>query len=379
VLVDLAAHKARIDLLALLILDTPLRKVARTGGGEWAGPCPFCGGRDRFRVQPRLGYWWCRRCSGERWQDAIDYVRQRDGLSFFEACQRLGVLQTAPSQHGIRTRRAAVVASDLGLRRAADLQRAGREPPAASWQHAGRRFLEACQAALWSPAGRLARSYLHARGLTDSALRRWRLGLQPDHGASEPAAAWGLNGDEIVLPRGIVIPWFGGGNLWQLKVRTASRVARYRYLAVRGGRASLFGVDGLRAEHPVALTEGEFDALLVDQLVGDIVTAVTLGGCRARPDQLTIEAFNRCSVLLGLYDADRDGQAGLERLRGALERLTPVTVPHGKDVTEFHQRGGDVRGLIQAALLSSATRGKPGSPPSGKFKIEPLESESEVD
>jgi hypothetical protein len=114
--------------------------------------------------------------------------------------------------------------------------------------------------------------------------------------------------------------------------------------------------------------------MLVDQLAGDIVTAVTLGGCRARPDRPTISVLNGCSVLLGLYDADREGQAGLERLRRALARLTPVAVPHGKDVTEFHQRGGDVRGLIQAAA-----RSKLSGPSSGEFKVESLESDSEVD
>jgi DNA primase len=64
--IDTAALKQRIDLLALLGRDTRLRKVATTAGGEWAGPCPFCGGRDRFRAQPFLGVWWCCQCCGER-------------------------------------------------------------------------------------------------------------------------------------------------------------------------------------------------------------------------------------------------------------------------------------------------------------------------
>ena len=43
-----------------------LRRVCSTNGGEWAGPCPLCGGEDRFRVwpTPREGYprAWCRQC-----------------------------------------------------------------------------------------------------------------------------------------------------------------------------------------------------------------------------------------------------------------------------------------------------------------------------
>ena len=40
------------DMLALVGRDTQLRRVATTHGGEWAGPCPFCGGRDRFQAKP---------------------------------------------------------------------------------------------------------------------------------------------------------------------------------------------------------------------------------------------------------------------------------------------------------------------------------------
>jgi hypothetical protein len=40
--------------------------MARTNGGEWAGPCPLCGGRDRFRIWPnpskRHPRAWCRQC-----------------------------------------------------------------------------------------------------------------------------------------------------------------------------------------------------------------------------------------------------------------------------------------------------------------------------
>ena len=42
--------RADVDLLSLAGRDTKLSKrpIAVTGGGEYAGPCPLCGGRDRF-------------------------------------------------------------------------------------------------------------------------------------------------------------------------------------------------------------------------------------------------------------------------------------------------------------------------------------------
>lgn len=76
------------DILAIIGTDTTLTKVASTRGGEWAGPCSFCGGTDRFRVHPNWqgGEWHCRGCSpDERWHSAYDYLMKRDGLTFVEA------------------------------------------------------------------------------------------------------------------------------------------------------------------------------------------------------------------------------------------------------------------------------------------------------
>ena len=89
-MIDLETLKANTDLLALAGHDTSLKKIATTGGGEYAGPCPFCSGTDRFRVQPESRRWLCRNCTGGKWQDAIAYVQKRDGCDFKQACQALG-------------------------------------------------------------------------------------------------------------------------------------------------------------------------------------------------------------------------------------------------------------------------------------------------
>ena len=49
-MIDATRVKEKIDLLAIIQQDTQLKKVANTNGSEYAGPCPFCGGQDRFRV-----------------------------------------------------------------------------------------------------------------------------------------------------------------------------------------------------------------------------------------------------------------------------------------------------------------------------------------
>jgi hypothetical protein len=57
-----------------------LHELARRGinlqrkGSEWEGPCPVCGGRDRFSVNPFEALWNCRGC--QRGGDVIDLVRK---------------------------------------------------------------------------------------------------------------------------------------------------------------------------------------------------------------------------------------------------------------------------------------------------------------
>jgi phage/plasmid primase-like uncharacterized protein len=55
----------------------------RRSGGEWVGPCPVCGGKDRFAINPSKGLWNCRGCG--RGGDAIDLVRRVTGGSFRSA------------------------------------------------------------------------------------------------------------------------------------------------------------------------------------------------------------------------------------------------------------------------------------------------------
>ena len=62
------------------------------GNSEWHGPCPFCGGTDRFSVQPHAAEprWLCRNCTEAKWQDVIAFVMRRDDCDFMTACQTLG-------------------------------------------------------------------------------------------------------------------------------------------------------------------------------------------------------------------------------------------------------------------------------------------------
>jgi len=83
---DVAAIKAACQVVDMVQRNTTLHRVASTRGGEWAGPCPRCGGRDRFHA---TGTWWfCRKCHPKR-GDVIEYMMWSERVSFVAACDRL--------------------------------------------------------------------------------------------------------------------------------------------------------------------------------------------------------------------------------------------------------------------------------------------------
>lgn len=95
-----AEAKRTTDLVAMIGQHTRLRKVA---AHEYAGPCPVCGGTDRFRVNDEKGFF-CRHCHGEpgsggHWGDAVDFVKWIFGLPTRAALERLtGKLKLSPAE-----------------------------------------------------------------------------------------------------------------------------------------------------------------------------------------------------------------------------------------------------------------------------------------
>lgn len=327
-MIDTAALIAITDLLALAQRDAALRRVASTAGGEWAGPCPFCGGRDRFRVQPHAdggGRWLCRHCTDGKWQDVIAYVMRRESCDFRQACEWLGAGDTLPE----RPRAAAPIPTPT-------------EPPAQAWQSAARQVVETCERNLWADMGQRARTWLARRGLGDDTLRRWRVGYLPG-GPADWREVAGLR-----VPCGVVIPCEVGGAIWYLKIRRAA--GRVKYLQVKGSRPALFGADTWRGHDVAVMCEGEFDAMLLYQEAGDLAGVGTLGSAGGHLD---LSAWGDYVLpvarLLVAYDLDGAGAKGAARLTGMTARAQRVMVPAlpgVKDITDFWKAGGKLRAWL---------------------------------
>lgn len=127
----------------------------RTQGCERVGPCPICGGRDRFAINLRTNAFLCRRCD-IRGGDQIALVSQVLGLSFRDALTWLcGDAPVAIDEAELARRRARAAKAEEERQRAAN------------------RFRQQAIAdarAIWDrsmPGSRgVVRAYLAARGIT---------------------------------------------------------------------------------------------------------------------------------------------------------------------------------------------------------------------
>ncbi len=128
-------------------------------GHEMVGPCPRCGGTDRFGVNLRKGVWGCRRCGGKG--GGIDLVMFVLGCSFPAALDYL--CGPAQAQDPAEQARRAALAAEARARAEA---RAARERADAIAQ-AGTLWRNAL-----SPEGTAVRAYLERRGISAALLPR---------------------------------------------------------------------------------------------------------------------------------------------------------------------------------------------------------------
>jgi DNA primase len=287
-IVDIERAKS-VNLLALIGGDVNLRKVASTNGGEYAGPYPFCGGRDRFRIWPEQGRYWCRQCGGSG--DAIEYVRQRDHLTFAEAVTRLNGNDDGTAKARQQTSRETKVEPLLDR---------------AKWRNRAEGAVKYFEQTLWEPKGKPGMDYLRSRALREETLRRFRIGFNTKDQWDDPGR-WGLTGKKIYLPAGIVIPRVVDGEIRYVKFRRLNVPKEDRYIPVRRGEKGLFFAGDDETIKPVILVEGEIDALTIWQEAGEMVVAAATGSASGGRDAGSVATLAQVPLVVVAFDDDDEG------------------------------------------------------------------------
>ncbi|MGE4579373.1 MAG: primase-helicase zinc-binding domain-containing protein, partial [Desulfuromonadales bacterium] len=236
------------------------RKVSGHKGGEYHGPCPGCGGEDRFHLWPEQddhGTFWCRQCG--KGGDAIQFLRDFAGMGFREACAALGVDVAARPEAGTPCPR----------RSAPRWQPDEIQPPAEIWQEKARAFVAWCHDRLLDNGGQL--QWLADRGVDLEAVKVARLGWNPGEAGKDiwrPRESWGLPEEvkestgkpkRLWLPQGLVIPCLDRGAVIRIRIRRPEGEPRY-YVVPGSSRSPFY----LRRDRRVAVVvESELDALAV--------------------------------------------------------------------------------------------------------------------
>ena len=250
------------NLLQIIGTDTRLKRTSGTHGGEYHGGCPFCGGKDRFWVQPKFGEtgrWRCRQC--DRGGDAYRYLMEKRGMGFREAKALVDgePLDDKPKKN-VDLKRAPLEIIDQP---SADTRaEQPRESEGAEWQTVVKQFVNACHAIGLENDG--FQGWLAERGISAEVASDARLGA-----SREKMAERGID-----FYRGIVIPCFNGdGDLAYCKVRTGPG----KYFHIKGGNGTaVYGLPDLPINpengvgwtgDDVVIVETELDALMLKSVL----------------------------------------------------------------------------------------------------------------
>lgn len=295
-----------------------LRKEA---AAEWAGPCPKCGGADRFHVTK--GWFFCRKCHPQR-GDAIEFERWRTGCGFRDAVASLANIPQAMTTPRAPERR--------------------QPAQAASWLDQAQEIVNRAHHTLLDlPEGQPGRDYLGGRALSPDAVRRYQLGYVP------LVALPGTRGKQA--HPALVIPWLAAGRV---------RAVRYRFLtahtytddsgaertekqsALRGSQ--FYGLVwggppdmGAEAGRTLILCEGELNCASIWQVGHDdlALDAYSLGSESATiPAKFAAYAgrFRRVIVWADRADVART-------MAEALPGAHPIRSPKGLDANDLLQAG----------------------------------------
>ncbi len=302
-------------------IPTHMTRQASTNGGEWAGPCPRCNGKDRFRVWPEKNRFWCRQCE---WSgDSIDLIQEIRGMNFQEAKSLVypGHELYAPPTPTRKTVNHSLL-----------------NPPNAIWCARASEFAKACADRLWSPKGRAALDWLRKRGFSNEMIERASLGLN-DLAIEENESLWGLDRDKpVFIDRGIVIPWFIDGKVWRLNIR---RKGQPKYRGPAGYSNGLYLCDSITFDCTIVLTEGEFDALSIIQAAPDFV-AVSTGTTSGSRKAKWIARLALAQKVLVAFDDDDAGEKASAFWLNVLPKAVRLKPENGKDANQMLQNGCDI-------------------------------------
>ncbi len=321
--IDTEAIKQSIDLREYAGRFTTLH---RESAHELAGPCPKCGGDDRFHCD--ADWFFCRQCHTKR-GDIIEFITWKDGVSFKEAAATLtNTPLPAPA-----TRRAPA-------------HRQPTEQPK-DWQRQAEAIAEQAHARLFddnNEEAEIGRHYLeHVRKLEPHVWLSFKLGFAKD------APLPGTKGEQRAPA--IVIPWYRDGKVVAMRFRflqwheytdSEGKPRREKQTALTGSSFSgvFHGAQALEGNiaefSTLLLIEGEVNGMSVWQVSSySRLDVLSLGSESASMTPAMIEQAKQYATVMVFLDKAKRARAIQELLPAAYL----IESPSGQDANDMLQAG----------------------------------------
>ena len=288
-------------------------------GGEFKGPCPFCGGTDRFSIFKDGGGWLCRKCTPKS-AGVFDFIAKLENISLEDAMKRYRDPKGPPRPQMNGARRPKL---------AEPIKTIEGDFLTEDWQARANSLVETCEKNLTGSED--AKNYLISRAIDFETARAFRLGYEPRTDA-------------------LVIPWIGkDGRVVAVKYRKIGKDVdkKSRFQQLKGGRQILFGGHLCKSLSACIVVEGELNAISLYQAIGNEFDVFSLGG---EVNMSSIDVICRLYKhgLVWLDSTDK-----LDKLQEGHSLLSWrfCCSPDGKDANEIAQLYGDdvLAGLARAA------------------------------
>lgn len=356
--IDTEQIKQSVDLRDIAATFTTLRSESRD---ELSGPCPKCGGDDRFHCQK--DWFSCRQCHPKR-GDVIEFFRWKDGVGFKEAA--------AMATGGILPTTTAPVQPTKPVRKPNEWDEAKNLGTAV-----------ALHKALISGTGQIvekSREYIASRGLTLETAQAFKIGYR----VFALPNTWEKDKESHCYPKqaSILMPWFSrDGSLVAIKYRFLKShnytdkdgKERIENKSSRGNFAgAMFGWQAIKGPERcdvLIITEGEINALSLWQAGNGLIDVLSPGTesmLETLPDELATFARQYQHVIVW---ADKGNIADNAALAIGAHSMRS---PNGLDANDLLQ-AGKLEKLLSAMLRKIGATVEAPSPSAQPIKDEPAD------
>ncbi|WP_456324235.1 DUF2169 domain-containing protein [Desulfonauticus submarinus] len=188
------------------------------------------------------------------------------------------------------------------------------------WLLSGMKFLQECRLQLLKDKEKM--EILTEIGFSDYTVKWAWLGFnQKDR--QYKGRLWGLDQEEIFIPKGLVIPYFEKDTLKKLVIRPDIVPDNSKDVLVSGSKEKNYLLSTAVVEGIVVVVKEEFEALLLHQEIWDIASVVVVSNPKEEVDKNTESLLQQAScILIPEYSVDY-----IQVCKEKFSQLDPIVMP----------------------------------------------------